>query len=248
LPNLSFDDPRDHNQSSITRLDFDDMNSAMNCPISLVYLGNGKRAGTMSYCELGAARANGNCIVAVDENEEKDSLIEQIASNYFTSKQKALEFLKESKFNPDYNSIKKNDKTSNKNPCRNILFTGNLEEMNELIEEVSKYKKVYTRPPINGLDDFSEKFDTVVVNFKKGEDHNKHGLYHMGLAYATKVPIIELEGNSAFPYPPLLGLARRVFTGKQRFTVAQEYLKQLGSQHIADEAKLCYELMNKFNK
>ena len=72
LPELSFDDPRDHDQSSVTRYSFSDMNSAMECPVAIVYLAEGKRAGTMSYCELGASRAYGNCIVVVDENEKKE--------------------------------------------------------------------------------------------------------------------------------------------------------------------------------
>jgi hypothetical protein len=36
--------------------------------------------------------------------------------------------------------------------------------------------------------------------------------------------------------------------GKERFDVAREYLERLQSQHISDEALICYELMNKYNK
>jgi len=251
LPNLDFDDPRNHNQSCIAKLDSEDMNSAMNCPISLVYLFGNKRAGTMSYCELGAARASGNCIIAVDENDKRDSLIEQIASHYYTDKNRAIEFLKRNEFNFNKNlPIQVENKTKTREVCKSILFTGCLEEpgMEKLIAEISEFKEVYTRPPINELQDFSKKFDLVVVNFPKGEQHSKYGLYHIGLAYATEVPIIELEGNSKFPYPPLPGLARRTFIGKERFDVAREYLERLQSQHISDEALICYELMNKYNK
>jgi len=251
LPNLDFDDPREHNQSSVARLDTGDMNSAMSCPISLVYLFGNKRAGTMSYCELGASRARGNCIIAVDENEKKDSLIEQIASHYYTDKERALDFLQEGDFNfGKHFPIKGKNKTKTREPCKSVLFTGSLEEegMERLIEEVSKFKEVHTRPPINELDNFSDKYDLVVANFPCGEQHSKYGLYHMGIAYATEVPIIELEGNSKFPYPPLPGLARRLFVGKERFEVAREYLERLQSQHISDEALICYELMTKWNK
>jgi hypothetical protein len=251
LPNLKFDDPREHNQSAIAKLDTGDMNSAMNCPLSLVYLFGNKRAGTMSYCELGASRARGNCIIAVDHNDKKDSLIEQIASHYYTDKDRALEFLQKGEFNFNkHRPIKIENKTKTREPCKSILFSGSLEDagMIELIKETSKFKEVYTRVPVSDLYDFSDKFDLVVVNFPQGEQHSKYGLYHMGLAYATEVPIIELEGNSKFPYPPLPGLARRVFMGKERFHVAKEYLERLQSQHISDEALICYELMAKYNK
>lgn len=251
LPNLEFDDPREHNQSAIAKLDTGDMNSAMNCPLSLVYLFGNKRAGTMSYCELGASRARGNGIIVVDENDKKDSLIEQIASHYYTDKKRALDFLEKGNFNFNkHQAIGIKNKTKTREPCKSILFTGNLEEegMIDLINYISKFKDVHTRPPISELSNFSDKYDLVVVNFSKGEQHSKYGLYHMGLAYATEVPIIELEGNSKFPYPPLPGLARRSFVGKERFNVAREYLERLQSQHISDEALICYDLMTKYNK
>jgi hypothetical protein len=250
LPFIEFDDPRNHDQSSITRLDYQDMESAMSCPISIVYLYNDKRAGTMSYCELGASRAKGNIIIAIDENEKKDSLIEKIASHYFTSKERTINFLSKNQnsLSPKYNEIFENNKTKDKTPCKNVLFSGDLEEIQELMENVKKCgKNVYSKPPVQELDNFGDKFDLVVVNFKKDLNYHKYGLYHMGIGYATKVPIIELDGNP-FPYPPLLGLARRVFTGDKRFEIAEKYLSELNSQHISDEAMICYKLFKEYNK
>ena len=77
-------------------------------------------------------------------------------------------------------------------------------------------------------------------------NYDKKALFAMGLAYATHIPVVELEGNNVI-YPPLPGFSRRPFVGKDRFEHAQEYLTNLESQHISDEALVYYELMKKFN-
>ena len=247
LPDLSFDDPREHDQSAVAKLDFSDMNSAMECPISVVYLANGKRAGTTSYCELGASRARGNCIIVVDENEKKDLLIEKIASHHYSNLEEAKYFLKKGEFIEEKNlPIAYENKTLNSNPCEKVLFTGNLEEMTLLMNNVSNNKKVYTNPIEFGIQNFTNNFDIVIANFKKGEAHDKEALYHMGIAYATGVPIILLEGN-IIPYPTLPGLARRTFIGENKLKIAEDYLTALKSQHISDEALVCYELFKKYN-
>ena len=119
--------------------------------------------------------------------------------------------------------------------------------MISLMNEMAKEKNVYVASnDIGDLENFAENFDIIVTNFSGGKPHNPVGLFHMGVGYATKVPILELEGNSA-PYPPLLGLARRVLIGMDRFEHAEYYLKELGSQHINDESTVYYRLMKKFN-
>jgi hypothetical protein len=89
LPNVEFDNPINHEQSSITRLNYSDMHSAANKP-SLAYIPEGQRLGTMSYCELGVARAAGMPIIYVDENNEKDSVLEKIATYRFDTKENAF--------------------------------------------------------------------------------------------------------------------------------------------------------------
>ena len=98
LNHFNFNDPRNHKQSSIARLDYEDMNAAMNSDIALVYLHSGRRAGTMSYSELGGARAKGRCIIAVDKNEEKDSLIKKIASHYYSTEDGVIDLIENKKY------------------------------------------------------------------------------------------------------------------------------------------------------
>ena len=201
----------------------------------------------MSYAELGASRAKGNCIMAIDKNKKEDSLIKKIASHYYTDQDRAIEFLKKGEFRDDKNlPINYQNKTNLTTPYNSILFTGDLEEMAQLIEELSSKKKTHTRPTHEEIQNFTQNFDLVVVNFRAGDLLNKYGLYHMGIAYATGVPIIMLEGNK-IPYFPLPGLARRTFVGNEKFDMARDYLTRLSSQHINDEAKVCYELFKKYN-
>ncbi|MBT4376867.1 hypothetical protein HOD29_05840 [archaeon] len=247
VPVIDFDNPEDHVQSSIAKLDYTDMNGAMNCPASVVYLKNGKRAGTMSYCELGGARGRGNIIIAFDEDMNKDSLIKQIASYYYHDKEQLFHDLENKAFESKYLPITPNDKTANHKPAKNIVFAGDIESMDSLIQEVAKVKNVYTMPKLSNLENFSDKYDTIVTNFDKGKPHNKKGLFVMGLGYSLDVPVIELEGN-VIPYPPLAGLSRRILVGKDRFEHAKQYLTNLQSQHITDEALVYYDLMKRFNQ
>lgn len=246
LADFDFNDPRNHQQSSITRLDYSDMKAAMESDIALTTIPNGKRAGTMSYCELGGARAKGKCIIAIDENENKDSLLKKIASHHYSTREGVLELLRENEYKPKYPKIKTKDKTKIRDEYQNILFAGDLQTIEPLIKEMEKTKKVLRGRNPKNLENFSEETDLIVVNFDNGKPHEKHGLFYMGVGYATKVPILELEGNSV-PYPPLLGLARRVLVGRDRFKQAKEYLTNLKSQHIDDEALVYYNLMKKFN-
>src|SRR3989339_33921 len=218
LRNFDFNDPRNHKQSSITRLDYEDMNAAMNSDIALVYLHSGRRAGTMSYSELGGARAKGRCIIAVDKNEEKDSLIKKIASHYYSTEDGVIDLIENNKYFPKYPPIKAVDKT----------------------------KTIYLGKNLSPLINFSDKIDLIIVNFDEGKLHDTYGLFYMGIGYATETPILELEGN-IIPYPPLIGLARRVLIGSKRFDYAKDYLTNLESQHIDDEALIYYQLMKKYN-
>ena len=246
LRNFNFNDPRNHKQSSIARLDYEDMNAAMNSDIALVYLHSGRRAGTMSYSELGGARAKGRCIIAVDKNEEKDSLIKKIASHYYSTEDGVIDLIENKKYFSKYPSIKAVDKTKSKDKYRNILFAGDLTSMDSLINDMAKIKNIYLGKTLSPLVNFSDKIDLIIVNFDEGRLHDTYGLFYMGIGYATETPILELEGNT-IPYPPLMGLARRVLIGPKRFDYAKDYLTHLESQHIDDEALIYYQLMKKYN-
>lgn len=243
LPNVEFDNPINHNQSSITKLNYSDMSSASSKP-SLAFVPYSKRLGTMSYAELGAARAAGQPIISVDENEMKDSILEHICSYNFQSKQEAYEFLKTNpKLVSKYNPIPSINKTKTKEPCKNVLLYGF-----DKIPEIDNKNMFITQDNMRySIDDFSKENDLLVLNFDKGKKHSPEGLFLMGLAYKTEVPVILLEGND-IPYPPLMGLARRVMIGENRFDHLEEYLNNLESQHISDEAIVYYNLMSKFNK
>lgn len=249
LPNTKFDNPINHNQSSVARLDYSDMNSSTTKP-SIAYVQQGKRLGTMSYAELGAARAAGMPIISVDENTEKDLILDRVTSYSFNTKQNTLEFLAN---NPTlismHNPIEVIDKTKSKEKYKKVAFLGDYSSnFKNLIDEYAHSGKEYNNDnTLTDLSRFSQDNDLIVVNFENGKKHNKNGLFAMGLAYHTKVPILLLEGNN-IPYPPLPGLARRTLVKEDRFEQAKEYLKNLGSQHIQDEALVYYNLMNKFNK
>jgi hypothetical protein len=128
------------------------------------------------------------------------------------------------------------------------MFVGDdSQNVAELRDLVSKCRKQIVCPPFPAPTDLADKLDLMVVNFDSGKKHDPKALFYMGVADATGVPVLLLEGNS-IPYPPLLGLARRVLFGECRFEQAIEYLSNLGSQHISDEALVYYDLMKKFNK
>lgn len=251
IPNRKFENPINHDQSSITRLNYSDMEAAKNGP-SIAYVQQGKRLGTMSYAELGVARASGKSIISIDENpkEKKDSILEKIASYEFNSKEESIDFLNQNLFiSSKYKPIPIINKTQNKDEMSSIIFAGdyNLEVDEMLHRNLSFIEKNISNFNVDSdIENFSTKNDILVVNFDKHKKHNPEALFAMGLAYQTKVPIILLEGNQ-IPYPPLLGLARRVMYGENRFSHIKEYLKNLKSQHISDEALVYYNLMNKFN-
>ncbi|HKL23280.1 MAG TPA: hypothetical protein VJ895_00850 [Candidatus Nanoarchaeia archaeon] len=243
VPNVNFDNPINNNQSSIARLITDDMGAA-SIKSSLAYIEKNKRLGTMSYAELGTARAAGKPIISVDENEIKDSILEHICSYDFQTKEDCYKFLSDNpKLISKYNPIQKINKTKSKEPCKNVLLCGF-----DRLPEIENSNMFLTQDKMRyAIEDFSKENDLLVVNFDKGKKHSPEGLFLMGLAYKTEIPIVLLEGNE-IPYPPLVGLARRVMVGKNRFNHLNEYLTNLKSQHIEDESMVYYNLMKKFNK
>ncbi len=250
LPNTKFINPINNNQSSNARLITDDMGAASNKP-SLAYIKEETRLGTMSYSELGGGRATARPIIAVDENEIKDLILDKVASYKFNTKEECYDFLsKNPKLISNQNSIPEIDKTKSREPYNSILFAGDInKQIDELLhEQVARYnKKVSIFDIGQNLEEIPNKYDIIVVNYENGKKHDKNALFLMGLGYQVKVPIISLEGNN-IPYPPLQGLARRTLTGPDRLVYAREYLTNLKSQYIEDESMIYYELMKKFNQ
>lgn len=247
LPDYDFNDPREHNQSSISKLDREDMGAAQNCEISLVYIPKGKnRAGVTSYAEMGAARASGNSIIVVDEGTEIDKFSKAIACYYFQNKEEAVHFLRTQNIKSFYDRIPINNRTKTIETYENILFTGDLDKMQGLIKKMQETKRCFIDYNPLDVNDFSKKYDLIVVNFNRNKDQDKKGLFALGLTDATDMVAVELEGNP-IPYPPLAGLNRRFFVGKDRFKHAEYYLTKLDSQHISDEALVYYDVMKNFN-
>lgn len=88
--------------------------------------------------------------------------------------------------------------------------------------------------------------DIVIANFDY-KNISSGDFKKLQLAYNSKIPVIMLSENEEIE-KSIANLTRRVMVGKDRFVHAQEYLKNLSSQHISDEALTYYNLMNKFNK
>ncbi|MBU2576357.1 MAG: hypothetical protein KKF50_01410 [Nanoarchaeota archaeon] len=242
--NFEFDDPRNHSQSSIARLVTDDMASAMNCPVSLIYTPKGKRVGTMSYAELGASWARGNFIISVDENFPSEDIISKVSDYNFENFSEATDFLNNSKWERG-ERMKSRDRTKSREPYRSVLFAGNLEKFSGLVGRITlKKKNSLLDPDPDYFEAVHDQVDLIIANFD-GE-HDPKGLFYMGVSYALKIPVIMVEGNSV-PYPPLLGLARRVMVGEKRLEQLEYYLENLKSQHVSDEALVYYDLMRKFN-
>lgn len=236
------DDPRNHSQSSIARLDWEDMNSAMNCPVSLIYIPKGKRAGTMSYAELGASWARGNCIISVDGNDEKDNLLRGIASYSFENFGDAIQHLNNlSSYEGERLNTK--DRTESHERCKHVMFVGDYHS-GLLTKLAETGKNSLVNPDFDYFENVHEQVDLIVADFEKG--HNSRGLFYMGVGYALEIPTILVEGNNV-PYPPLLGLSRRVMVGDKRHEQLEFYLENLESQHISDEAMVYYDLMKKFD-
>jgi len=198
----------------------------------------------MSYAELGAAWASGNCIVSVDENDERDEIVRNIARLSGGTFEDATKFLNLEGVYGKQGQLDIRDRTESKDPYREVLFTGGSYPGGIVKKVLGTGRRVMVDPEPKYFEPVSKDVDLIVTNFENG--HDKTGLFFMGVGYALKIPVIMLEGNSV-PYPPLLGLARRVMVGEKRFEQLDYYLENLESQHISDEAVIYYNLMKKFD-
>ncbi len=163
-------------------------------------------------------------------------------------KEELFDMLKTSKVQSDHFALIKDNKTKSKEPYSSVMFIGDDDnnEFNSLISCCFKNGKKVVSREIRPQENFVKDLDLIIANFNPGKKHDEKALFFMGVGYQVGVPTLLLEG-SAIPYPPLTGLARRVLVGENRFEQACEYLKNLGPQHIEDEALVYYALMKKFN-
>lgn len=238
-------DPRDHRQNAIAKLVEDDMSGSRTSPITLTCLPRGTSPPTMTFAENGGSRARGNCIIVVDENENHVPLFEKIASYSFTDRKKAVSLLRGE--NAILNALYPRISRKEKEVCKNVLFAGNIDaqEIDQVIHTTSKTKGVRVDYDLGHLEDFGEDVDLLVVNFERGP-RCKKAIFYMGLCYTLDIPVVLCTGNPIV-YPPLAGLARRIFTDNERHDVLQDYLRDLDSLKIEDEAQIMYGLFEKYH-
>jgi len=237
LPDFDFANPITHRQNSIAQLVEDDMKAAEECPVMLACFPKGKSRGTMTYAEIGAARAKGNYIIIADENEQQDYDINKIADVKFGKIDDAIEFLKNATYEKSGNEIVK--KISDDN--FRIFLTTTPGYIKGLEKIVQNGKKIFTFKDMESVEDFG-RMDLTAVHFPRGLKRNRHAIFVMGMSYSLGTPICMLDENPII-YPPLAGLARRIFTQKEPFI---DYLNMIQSQKIDDEAKVMYQLFEKY--
>ncbi len=239
LPYFHFIDPRKNRQNSISSLIEDDMKGSIKASVFLACFPKGKTRGTATYSEIGASKANGNYVIIADENKEKDPLLERFADMNHQDIDDAIEFLRFNNYYDLKSKTKKIPKEKNMDKAENIFFAGDfslLTGLQDLNKKIIKYED------LNELGDFKD-VDLTLTYFPKKGEWNRKQIFFMGVSYALNKPIILLD-EKEIPYPPLYGLARRVFRNKYPLI---DYLTRLKSQKIDDEAKIMYDLFKKYN-
>ena len=132
---------------------------------------------------------------------------------------------------------------NDKSAVKRVLLLG-LDE--GFAETVKAPEKVMVRDyDLKGISRFCQDTDLLIVNFERGKRPRKN-IFLMGVAHASETPIIMCTANPII-YPPLAGLARRIFAGSERFGILRDYLRQITSNDVNSEAKVMYELFRKYN-
>lgn len=243
LPEFNFSDPRIHRQHSIATLVEDDINEAIKCPVLLACFPKGKSRGTMTYAEIGASRTRGNCIIIADETGQRDSFLDSVSDYKIGSIGEAIDFLKNNKLerNPSKTIIKKQKNSEG----LDIFLAANKEYFGEIEKIEQDDKRITHYDDLKGLADFG-KFDLTVIHFPKGVEIDRKAVFFAGMSYALEIPVISIEENPV-PYPPLLGLARRVFYERKPALYYLNNLTERDSLKIDNEARLMYDIFKKFN-
>ena len=238
LPDFEFADPRNHKQHAIATFVVDDMREAEECPVILACFPKGEKRGMGTYAEIGAARVRGNYIIIIDENGQNDYQLSQIADANFKSTDDAIDFLKNNEYGRD--SSKEIVKKSVGDGFR--IFWATAPEYTKGLEKiVQNGKKIVTPKDLESIEDFG-RMDMTVVHFPSGLDRDNHAALAMGMAYALQTWVCMLDEQPVL-YPPLIGISKRVFTKKEPFL---DYLSQIKSLDVDEEAQLIYRLIEKY--
>lgn len=264
MPSQNFADPRESSQNSIADLVSNDMNQAERCERILVGLPAGKSLPTMTYAEVGAAYYSGNKIFVVDENKEKEPLLNAIACRRFSNFDDAIKTLRrigyyeEKKLYSDrtFRQQEKKEREDEEAEVRRTSFEDcgkrdvkRVLLLGDFLKPPQKFwntgKEMTFKYEFADIPKFGQNNDILVVNFNRGK-RDKKDIFFMGIAYAAGVPIVMNEANPIV-YPPLAGLARRIFTGPERFDILRDYLTDVKSNNINSEAKVMYDLFQKYN-
>jgi hypothetical protein len=227
-------DPRNNRQGAIAKLVEDDMGGVKKADAIFCRLPAGKSLPVMGYAEIGSARVMGKPIILVDENETRELIIHNLASEVFKNYKDGLGYLMRGNFELTNKDISERDAV---NPVNKIAFAGDITIPRKLNKEI-----VY--PNILKLEDLAEA-DLLAVSFES-EKRDPKALAIMGAAYTLGIPIALYDANPII-YPPLAGLARRIFTGDKGRKAIVEYLKAIQSNDINSEAVVMYNLFKKFN-
>ncbi|MFH1249123.1 MAG: hypothetical protein V1660_03135 [archaeon] len=237
LSGYEFSDPRKHRQHAISATVEDDMKEAQECPIVLACFPAGKTKGTMTYAEIGASKINGNYLIVADETDEPDNLLDSVSDIKVSSIDHAIRLIKSNtEFKSKQNKIEKKENRGLK-----VLIATNNNFYQEAKRLNSDRKTIVNINNIKKLEDLAD-IGLTVVNFPKGEKRDKKSIFFMGASYSLKIPVIMIDENPII-YPPLAGLSRRIFT---KSNVALDYLENINSQEIDNEAKLMYDLFKKY--
>lgn len=236
FPSWDVLDPRENRQGAIAKLVEDDMGGVRKADALFCKLPKGKNLPVMTYAELGSARILGKPIILVDENEEKELVIHNLASEVFKDYKQGVGYLLRGDFELTGKDLVERPAT---NPVKKIAFAGDFYLASK---NLKGKEQVY--PNLLKLGDLAEA-DLLAVSFERGK-RDKKAIAFMGAAYALGIPVILHELNPAI-YPPLAGLARRIFSGEEGREIMTNYVTKIETNDINVEASFYKNLCEKFN-
>lgn len=247
LSQFSFSDPRNHRQASMAKLVIDDLGAAEKCPVSLVVFPKNKSRGVMTYAEIGVAFAHNNYIIIIDENEEKDELLQKIANKTYNDIDLALEDLKNFKI-PQIKQKSIKSKyligTKEKIPIKRVCFSGELDENLEYVINESRKKRqdrefVFVSNPFEELQNFIKNDIFVAYYPDKQKEWKRDTTLLLGTAYAYDITSIICDEHKNWKHPPLQAIARRQTSIKEVI----KYVTQVEDLNISSEALNMYSFL-----
>ena len=84
-----------------------------------------------------------------------------------------------------------------------------LQRIVELAKKLGTKKEFVLKSDL--IEDFKrvKEYDLVVVHFPAHVERDRHACFFMGVAWYHDIPVLLLDENKPWKYPPLQGLARR---------------------------------------